>query len=591
MQGAKSTIELVRDLWRHVNQKRRRQFLFMLGLTILSSFAEVVSLGSVIPFIGILTEPEKVLNSQYIRSTLEAFDVGAQIDLVVPLAIAFGLAAIVANGFRLSLSWVGIKLGNAIISDIGFELFQLTLHQPYHVQVARNSSEIIGAITQKVNIAVGVLISLMNFVTSGALFLAILITLLIVDPMVAIISIAIFGCAYGILGQLSRSKLVRNSKIIATAQTQVVQVLQEGLGSIRDVLLDGTQNIYCGEYKKAILQLNKAGGENTFIGSAPRFFMEALGMALIATLVVLLSSREGGVTGALPILGMLALGTQRLLPILQQMYANWSSIAGSTAVVVDVLALLSQPLPSEESRGQRKMGIFKESIEFRRVGFQYHCQDSWVLDQINLTIPKGSRLGIVGRTGSGKSTLIDLLLGLLVPSRGKILVDGCPLDQVSRPLWQRLIAHVPQNIFLTDSTFAENIAFGTVRDEIDLERVRKAAKQARIAEFIESRPGGYDEIVGERGIRLSGGQRQRVGIARALYKQASVLVFDEATSALDYDTEESVMQAIGELSHDLTIIIIAHRVTTLRNCTQIIELADGSVKNIGIYTEIVGKVK
>lgn len=563
----------------------------MLGLTLLCSFLEVISLGSVLPLIGILTQPQKILESQFIKTISELLGIGPETELVVPLAIGFALAAVVANGFRIILNWVSIKLGNALISDIGTDLFRRTLHQPYLIHVGRNSSEIVSAITQKVNIAVGVLVSLMNIVTSAALFLAILVTMFMADPMVATIAFASFGSAYVILARLTRSRLGSNSKRIAKEQTQAVKVLQEGLGGIRDVLLDGTQQIFCDTYRKAILQFYRAGGENTFIGSAPRYVMEALGMVLVATLVVLLDSREGGVIGALPVLGLLAIGTQRLLPLLQLLYGNWSTITGSTAALADVLVLLSQPSSGEESSLDPKELVFKESIELRGLGFKYTHEDLWVFNGINLTIPKGARLGIMGRTGTGKSTLIDLILGLLFPTSGEIRVDGVLLNQQSHRAWQRMVAHVPQSIFLVDSTFAENIAFGVVPGEINLKRVREAAKQARISEFIESRPGGYDALVGERGIRLSGGQRQRIGIARALYKQATVLVFDEATSALDHETEESVMQAIGELSHELTIIMIAHRVTTLRNCTQIIELAGGGVKNIGIGTESVGKLK
>jgi ABC-type bacteriocin/lantibiotic exporter with double-glycine peptidase domain len=590
MKGTESINKLVLALWSHVNQIRRRQLFFMLGLTLICSLVEIISLGSVLPFIGILTQPEKVLQHHYIGTVLEFFNIEPGVDLVVPLAFGFALAAILANGLRLILSWVSIRLGNALISDIATDLFRRTLHQPYRIQVCRNSSEIISAITQKVNITVGVLISLMNMITSGILFFSILMTMFLVDPKVATVVLTSFGAAYLILAQLTRGRLDGNSKRIAKEQTQLIKVLQEGLSGIRDVLLDGNQQIFCDTYRKAILQYNRAGGQNTFIGTAPRYIMEALGMVLIATLVVLIDSQQGGVVGALPILGLLAIGTQRLLPLLQQLYGNWSAIAGSTAVVVDVLDLLSQPLPVEKSPLGAKELFFEKAIELRGVGFKYTQEDLWALDNVNLTISKGARLGIIGSTGAGKSTLVDLILGLLFPTKGEVMVDGVLLNQQTQKAWQRMVAHVPQNIFLADSTFVENIAFGVASTEINMQRVLEAAKQARISDFIESRPGGYDALVGERGIRLSGGQRQRIGIARALYKQATVFVFDEATSALDHETEESVMQAIGELSGELTIIIIAHRVTTLKDCTQIIELENGSINRSCNYQDIMSNI-
>ena len=277
---------------------------------------------------------------------------------------------------------------------------------------------------------------------------------------------------------------------------------------------------------------------------------------------------------ALPVLGTLALGAQRLLPALQQGYAAWSSILGAQDSTKEVLDLLDQPLPPEASQLLPTPLTFKKMIQFESVKFRYISEGPWVLDNLSFNIPKGARVGFIGKTGSGKSTCLDLLMGLLEPSSGRIMVDGITLDQKNIRSWQLNIAHVPQTIFLADTSLAENIAFGVPRQDIDMKRVKEAARQAHIDDFIESSSKGYQALVGERGILLSGGQRQRIGIARALYKKASVLVFDEATSALDHETEQAVMQSIKDLSKDLTILIIAHRISTLKNCTQIIDLKE-----------------
>jgi ATP-binding cassette subfamily B protein len=277
-------------------------------------------------------------------------------------------------------------------------------------------------------------------------------------------------------------------------------------------------------------------------------------MILIAALAFGLSRRVGGITAALPVLGALALGAQRLLPMLQQSYAAWAGIAGNHGSLRDTIELLDQPIPDELLRPAPAPLQFSDSIRFAGVGFRYSADGPWILDRLDLTIPKGARMGFVGSTGSGKSTTLDLLMGLLMPTQGELLVDGEPIRGVRARAWQRTIAHVPQTIYLADSTLAENIAFGVPRESIDLDRVREAARQAQIADFIESGPQGYDAHVGERGIRLSGGQRQRIGIARALYKKASVLVLDEATSALDNLTEQSVLDAIQGLDSELTSI-------------------------------------
>lgn len=577
------------QLYSHISSRRRRQFALLLGLTILSSFAEVVSLSAVLPFIGILTQPEKVFASPALAGVVQTLGITSGAELVLPLTIGFAVAALIAGALRLLLLWVSIRLSNATGADLSIEVYRRTLYQPYCVHVARSSSEIISGITQKVGTATGVLISVVTVITSTALFVAIMATLLVVDPIVAIIAALSFGSAYGVIAWLTRRRLVYNSQCIAQEQTQVVKALQEGLGAIRDVLLDGTQKVYCNVYRKAILQLQRASGENTFINQAPRYAMEALGMALIAAFVLALSHRPGGVATALPILGVLALGAQRLLPLMQQLYGNWSVVAGSKAALADVLTLLDQPLPADANQPEPEPLTLRDSIRFDNVRFRYGHNGPWVLDGIDLVIPKGARIGFIGSTGSGKSTTLDLLMGLLDPTQGQMLVDGQPVSLDHRRAWQRTVAHVPQSIFLADTTIAENIAFGIPPEQIDLERVRRAAKQARIAEFIESRPEAYSAIVGERGVRLSGGQRQRIGIARALYKQASVLIFDEATSALDSETEQAVMQAIEDLSKDLTLLIIAHRLTTLKNCTQIVELGEGGIKRAGSYQDIVNQ--
>ena len=584
-----SISSLLKRLWHHVSPRRRGQFGLLLVLTVLSSLAEVVSLGAVLPFIGILTQPEKVFASPWLSGLVQALGITSGAELVLPLTVGFALAALIAGGLRLLLLWVSIRLGNATGADLSIEVYRRTLYQSYSVHIARSSSEIISGITQKVGTATSVLISVVTVITSTSLFVAIMMTLLAIDPMVAIVAAISFGSAYGLIASLTRRRLVHNSHCIAHEQTQVVKALQEGLGAIRDVLLDGTQKVYCNIYQKAILRLQRAGGENTFINQAPRYAMEALGMALIAIFVLALSHREGGVAAALPILAMLALGAQRLLPLMQQLYGNWSVVAGSKAALADVLALLEQPLPAGAHLSEPEPLSLKQAITFENVSFKYSSHAPWVIQEINLTIPKGARVGIIGATGSGKSTAVDLLMGLLEPTQGQILVDGNEVGVTHQRAWQRAVAHVPQSIYLADTSIAENIAFGVPLDQIDLDLVRKSAQQARIAEFIESRPEAYSAIVGERGVRLSGGQRQRIGIARALYKQASVLIFDEATSALDNETEQFVMQAIEGLSEDLTVFIIAHRLTTLKNCTMIVELGGGVIKKIGTYQQIVSK--
>ncbi len=586
--GANPSIPtLLVHLWHHLKGRRKRQLVLLMGLMLISAFVEVVSLGAVLPFLGILTSPDLVLGHPLMADVVQFWGIISADKLVLPLTVVFVIAAIVAGTTRIFLLWVSTRVAFAIGADLGIEVYRRTLYQPYCVHLARNSSNIISGITNKVNgVVFGVLLPCLSLLSSIILLIAIIIALVVINPIVASAAALGFSSSYALITLISRRRLQLNSRRIAHEQSQVVKALQEGLGSIRDVLLDGTQSVYCNIYRLADRPLRRAQGNNAFIGGSPRYAMEALGMVLIASLAFFLSRQVGGIATALPVLGALALGAQRLLPALQQSYSAWSSIAGSHASFADAIALLSQPLPAEVLMPAPPPLLVKEEIRFEDVRFRYTDSGPWVLDGVNLAIPKGARVGIVGKTGSGKSTAMDALMALILPTEGAICVDKLAIVGPRIRAWQASIGHVPQSIYLADTTLAENIAFGVPPDLIDLNRVRRAARQAQIADFIESKPEGYRARVGEHGVRLSGGQRQRIGIARALYKQVTVLVFDEATSALDSETEKLVMDSIEGLSSDLTIFHIAHRLTTLRNCDVIVELENGRVVFQGTYKQL-----
>ena len=554
-----------------------------------SALAEVVSLGAVLPFLAVLVAPERLLQQPLAAAFAKALGAGNAADLVLAFTVLFVLAALAAGAIRMLVLWASTRLSFAIGVDLSQEVYRRTLYQPYRVHAQRNSSEVISAIISKIGTSIHVLFQVLSLCSSVLLLGVLVVALLIIDPFIASVAAIGFGASYGAISWLFRSRLKTNSECIAEKQTQLLKALQEGLGGIRDVLLDGTQPLYCRIYHEADVQVRRAQSNNMFIAGSPRYIMEVIGMILIAGLAYGASRHSGGMIAMLPALGALALGAQRLLPALQQVYVAWTTIAGSHKSFVDVLMLLQQPLPPEAFLAPPSPLSFREVVRFEDVRFRYAAEQPWVLDDIDFEIPRGARVGIVGHTGSGKSTLLDLLMGLLAPVEGRILVDGCDIGGEHRRAWQRTVAHVPQNIFLADASLAENIAFGVSLQAIDMPRVRLAAAQAQIASFIESGQEGYGAHVGERGIRLSGGQRQRIGIARALYKQASVLIFDEATSALDNVTEAAVMEAIDGLDRDLTIVLIAHRLTTLRHCDFIIELEHGRIAARGSYEELLDR--
>lgn len=574
-------------LWYHITLKRRKQFYLLLFLTILGSFAEVVSLGAIFPFISIITEPDKTLNFPPIVYVIDMLELKIGGDLIIPITILFAISCMISGLLRMILIWFGAKFANATGADLSVKVYSQTLYQPYEAHLTRNSSDIISATTQKTNIATSFLIAAINLFMSLVIFVSIMLTLFFVDPMVTIISAVIFGFSYLAIANLTRHIVSRNSLMLALEQTRLIKLIQEGLGSIRDILLDGSQGIYSKAYHNSITKLQHGTSQNIFVVAAPRCVMETLAMILIAILVIFVKYQSGNTGAILPLLGILAIVAQRSLPLMQQIYGGWTTMLASRASLADVLDLLDQSLNFYTTQPKRKALALNKNIIFDDVCFRYSNKSSWVLQDVNFIIPKGSRVGIVGATGSGKSTLLDLLMGLLDPSQGQILIDDKPLKLGHKVVWQRAIAHVPQSIFLADISIAENIAFGIPLEEIDLNRVRKAAQHAKIDEFIENQPEAYSALIGERGVRLSGGQRQRIGIARALYKKASVLILDEATNALDEKTEKEVMQEIQTSNPNITIFIIAHRLSTLKNCTQILELCEGKIKRIGTYNQIV----
>lgn len=589
MQFNQSAFQLLGRLWRHINPRRRGQFGLLLLLMLLASFAEIFSIGAVLPFLGVLTAPELVFGHPSAQLLIHALGIATPEQLLLPLTIIFGSAALIAGVLRLLLLWSSTRLSFAVGADLSINVYRRTLYQPYAVHCARNSSEVINGISGKTNGAIVVISQALNIISSGVMLTAIFIALLAIDPIIALAAFGGFGLIYAFIIRLTRKQLLINSQRIARESSHVIKALQEGLGGIRDVLIDGSQATYCQVYRNADLPMRRAQANNIFISLSPRFGMETLGMILIGVLAYSLAQQADGVAKAIPILGALAMGAQRLLPVLQQMYGAWTGIRGSQASLYDTLELLDQALPDYAEQPAAQPLIFNDSISLKQLGFRYNTQTPYVLKQVNLTIAKGSRMGFIGSTGSGKSTLLDIVMGLLQPTDGSLEIDNQVVTPLNNRAWQSHIAHVPQAIFLADTTIEENIAFGVSADKIDSKRVRQAAQQAQLAESIESWPNQYQTFVGERGIRLSGGQRQRIGIARALYKQADVIIFDEATSALDNETEQAVMQAIDSLSDNLTLLIIAHRLTTLKNCTQVVELGEGVIKRIGSYQDIINQ--
>jgi ABC-type multidrug transport system fused ATPase/permease subunit len=560
-------------LWRAIEPHRRRQFIGLLVLMVVGSLTEVISIGAVLPFLGALASPERVFEHPSLQPMLLGLGVTTPQRMILPLTVAFCAASLIAGGMRVLLLRLSLGYAFGLGSDLSTEVYRRTLHQAYAVHVARNSSEIINGIAIKTSeVIFYIIVPAMTLFSAALMAVAIVLTLANIVPLSALASFVVFGVLYAGMVKFLRRRLKENSSTISRESTHAIRHLQEGLGGIRDILLDGTQESFVATFRRTDLALRAAQRDNSFVGLSPRYMMESAGMVLIALIAYGFTQGGAGVASVIPMLAALALGLQRLLPALQQLYHSLSTIHGSEESLHEMLKLLDQRLPDETGSVPERPLTFDREIRMRALGFRYGPDTPWILDCQDLVIPKGARIGFVGETGSGKSTLLDIVMGLLHPTRGELLIDDVSVTAANVAAWRPHIAHVPQDIFLSDGTVRENIAFGVPRDRIDDAAVHRAADLAQISATIGHWPQGYDTIVGERGVQLSGGQRQRIGIARALYKKADVFVFDEATSALDTATEEAVMQAIERMDERITILVIAHRLTTLRNCDRIVEL-------------------
>ena len=578
----------LRTLWSHISKRRQKQFYLLFVLMILASLLEVVSISAVLPFLGVLTAPELIYQHPFMQPIIQALELTQPDQLILPLTIFFIVAVLLAAVVRLTLLYVMTRLSFATGADLSINIYRRTLYQEYSVHMSRNSSQVIDSIITKTNIVIsGVINPILVFISSIIIAIGIISALFIINTNVALITFIGFTAPYWLVLRYTKVRLKDNSQIVAKHSTQMVKALQEGLGGIRDVLIDGSQQFFCQIYRNADLPLRRASGDNQFISGSPKYAMEAIGMTLIAALAYSVAQKDGGVITIIPVLGALALGAQRLLPALQQAYGAYSRIQGSKSSFNDVIDLLNQPLPKYASQSSVKPIIFENKIELTNLSFRYTKNSPWILKNISLSINKGDRIGFIGKTGSGKSTLIDIIMGLLPITSGELVIDQQLLNIQNYREWQVRIAHVPQNIYLSDDTIEGNIAFGVSKDQIDYQLVKKVAQKAQISEVIEQWKDGYQTLVGEQGVRISGGQRQRIGIARALYKQTDVLIFDEATSALDSKTEQAVMEAIEGLGKELTILIVAHRLTTLKSCDKIIELDKNNILRVKSYDEII----
>jgi ABC-type multidrug transport system fused ATPase/permease subunit len=576
------TISLINILWININKVRRKQLVKLVILMFLTSFLEVVGLGAVIPFLAVIMNPQKIFNEYSSSQISQLITIQDPNSLILTISLLFLILITVASIMRVGLLWYTTRVSFLIGADLSLELFSRVLMQPYRYHLSKNSSELISTISIKINAVIySIVFPILVMISSLLTLIFVVGFLIILSPETTAIAFFFAASFYYLLSITTKRRLLQDGSRIARESSNSIKLLQEALGGIRDVIIDASQKKYCDAFKISDKSLREAQGRHQFISQAPKFIIEAVGMMAIVLLAYGFTISEGDFLNAIPILGLITLGAQRMLPVLQQIYTSRANILNGKDSLIDVIELLALKDNNPREIQINKKQDFKNNISLELVNFRYDSKNENVISNITFVIDKGDRIGLVGETGVGKSTLIDLLMGMLTPSSGTITVDGCVLNNENIANWRKIIAHVPQSIYLFDGTIEENIVLN-YGENIDLKKMKESATRASLDDFISSLEQGYQEIVGERGIKLSGGQRQRIGIARALYRDVELLVFDEATSALDEKTESEVMRSIESLDKDLTLIIATHRTQTLKSCNKILELKKNSFK---IYTK------
>ena len=580
----KNLIYSLVTLWSVISRKCKLQFIQLSFLILLGGLSEVMTLGAIIPFLAILINPQDSLNIPLVYWVVDFFNFDILNGNYAGLMIIFSLVIVVANIVRYLLAFITVKFIYSLGHELSSTIYKNVLYESYAIHINRNSSEIIGGLS-KVENFLWLVLTTLNALSGGVLILFITTTLIFINPLLTILIILGLSISYILFSLIFKDKLKANSRVISRNKNLEVKAVQEGMGSIRDILLDNTQKVFLGDFIKLDKQMRNAQTSNEIISPAPRYLIEVICILFIVFFAYLSINQNVKGSSVIVTISVLAVGLQRLIPLGQQVYYGWTRYNGNKEVFYDVVGLISK-YENEDNILNEDIS-FNNKIEFKKVSFRYQKNLPLIIENLTFKIKKGSKVGIIGSTGSGKSTVVDLLMGLLSPSEGIISIDGKVLEKKYITSWKKNIAHVPQDVFLLDSSFKENIAFGKHYDEIDIDRVKWASKKAQISDFIENSSKGFDTLLGENGVALSGGQKQRIAIARALYKKSSVLIFDEATSALDVQTEKSVVSSIELLDDNLTTITIAHRLTSVLNCDWVYQLKNGYIIDQGAPKDII----
>lgn len=589
-------LKSIKELYSLLNKEQRAKLLVMQLLVVFMSFSELAGVVSVGPFMALVGDMSRLEGDSLWAEIYRASGASSPTDFIFWFGVGVLLLLSITTLISIFATWQLEMFGHRVGAELSSRLFKHYMYQPWLFHANGSSSQLSKQIAQECQrVTVSVIIPLMNMNAKAVMASLMATALFLYDPLVAIVGLLIFMIAYLLLYRTVRSRLIRNGTTVSETQALRFKLMAEGFGGIKDALLLGRQRVFTERFENVSQRFADAQGTTLAMSQVPRFAMELVAFGAVIFLVLyLLAAHQGNLGTILPVLSVYALAGFKLLPAFQQIYSSVSRVRGNLAAFesmrddlhASAVSSVDQELADPEKAGR---WIPRQSIEFRDVHFTYPGKQTSAVAGLSLKITANQVIGLVGASGSGKSTAIDLLLGLIDPVSGQVLIDGEPLTAINKRAWQNSLGLVPQSIFLSDTSIRENIAFGLPPADIDDARVERAANLANLDDLISELPEGLETDVGERGVQLSGGQRQRIGIARALYHDADVLVLDEATSALDGITEQLVMDAIHEFSGTKTIVLIAHRLATVKQCDCIYLMKDGRVIDQGRFEDLVSR--
>ena len=582
-------------IWKQISDSNKQRFYMLIVITIFLSLFEAASLGSLVPFLTAMTSPQTILDNDFLMNFLNPIGINTHTELATAATVLFVVITITTGALRFFLLKLQYSFSHLASNDISVTIFDNMINQEYSDISLINSADLTSALSQKITQFINsALLPLLMLMSSIMVFLVLITGLFIIDWKLTLVLAAAFFSTYASISILVRRRIAQNSISMSTEYNILLKSIQETFGGIREIILGNQKEPAKSRFHYSVTNLRAAQASTLFLAACPKMFIEVIAFVSVALIAYYSFSQTGSAIMSIPTLGALAYAAQRMLPIMQQVYANRLSILGCEDLIQDLCDLLAKKSNKKKEnasfliKNSSKVKTFTQNILLKDLFYRYPGVKDFTLKNINLTINAGDRIGIYGRTGSGKSTLLDVIMGLLQPTTGEIICDGESHLNISREEWYKVFSHVPQSIFLADTSIFNNIGGFGNNSTINHDKVLEASELAHIKEDIERLDNGFETIVGERGVRLSGGQLQRIGIARAIYEPSNILVLDEATSAIDPLIEKKIEDSLNALKKDVTIIKVAHRISTLEGCNIIYEVSDGQIVRSGDYETLFG---